>query len=69
MPLYAYRCANGHEFEQHGKIDGSDAPTKCLTVIDVESINCRCDAAVTKILAAPSRHFPGADSWRSKNGV
>ena len=67
MPLYAYRCINGHVFEQTGKIDGSDEPTKCPVCIDPESVNCRCEAAVTKILVPTASIFPGADSWRSKN--
>jgi predicted nucleic acid-binding Zn ribbon protein len=66
MPLYAYRCTGPehHEFEKHVKLDGSDAPTRCTLPIDPESVNCRCDAAVERIITAPARSFPGADSWR-----
>ncbi len=69
MPLYAFRCADGHEFERHCKIDGSDSPTRCPVCVDPESMNCRCEARVEKIIAAPARVFPGADSWRSKHGA
>jgi hypothetical protein len=69
MPLYSYKCADGHAFDRHGKIDGSDFPARCPIQIDAESVNCRCDAAVEKVLAVTARAFPGADSWRSKNGA
>ena len=64
MPMYAYKCADGHTFERQGKMDGSDAPTRCPFPIDPESVNCRCDATVQRIIAMPARSFPGADSWR-----
>ena len=69
MPLYTYRCLDGHVFDQQTKLDGSDAPTACRECIDPESMNCRCGKPVGRILSAPSRHFPGADSWRSKYGA
>lgn len=69
MPLYSYRCASGHTFDQLTKLDLSDAPTRCRVCIDPESLNCRCEARVERVLAAPARSFPGADSWRSKNGA
>jgi hypothetical protein len=71
MPLYAFRCADEahHEFERHCKMDGSDLPTRCPIFLDRDDPSRRCDAAVTKVFSAPSRHFPGADSWRSKNGA
>lgn len=69
MPLYTYRCPDGHTFDQHGKLDGSDAPTDCRVCVDPESVNCRCGKSVSKIVSAPARIFPGADSWRSKGGV
>lgn len=64
MPTYVYKCREGHVFEQRCKIDGSDEPTSCPTCIDGESINCRCEAAVQKILVPTASVFPGADSWR-----
>jgi len=78
MPMYTYRCEAGHTFEQRGKMDGSDAPTTCpLTTFrktrvtgvdgsvehfDAEEVICACP--VQKVLSAPARVFPGADSWR-----
>ena len=69
MPLYVYRCDDGHVTEQIVRLDGSDAPTHCRACIDHESINCRCEKPLTKVLAPVASVFPGADSWRSKNGV
>lgn len=69
MPLYTYRCADGHVFDQQTRLDMSDAPTRCRVCVDPEAINCRCEATVEKIIAAPASVFPGADSWRSKNGA
>ena len=43
MPLYVYRCDDGHVTEQIVRLDGSDAPTHCRACIDHESINCRCE--------------------------
>lgn len=69
MPLYVYRCPDGHTTEQIVKIDGSDGPTHCPACVDPESVNCRCEKPLTKILAPVASVFPGADSWRGKNGV
>lgn len=69
MPLYQYRCDAGHTFEMHGKMDDSDAPGRCPIHIDPESAGSRCAANVKKLISAPSGAFPGADSWRSKNGA
>jgi len=69
MPLYTYRCEEGHTFDQQTRLDGSDAPTACRECVDPESINCRCGKPVQKVISAPARVFPGADSWRSKNGA
>lgn len=54
MPCYVYRCEKNHQFEARGKMDGSDAPKTCPD----------CAAPVKKVIAAPARVFPGADSWR-----
>lgn len=69
MPLYEYRCTDGHRFERMVRLDGSDAPTACPECVDPESINCRCEKPVVKVISAPARSFPGADSWRSNNGA
>lgn len=70
MPMYEYRCAAGHTFEVRGKIDGSDAPTACTVPVGVQDLNgldpTPCNQPVEKQLSAPSRHFPGADSWQKK---
>jgi len=64
MPLYEYQCKDGHRFEQYGRIDLSDAPTRCPVRTDPNEPKSECFATVEKILSAPSRAFPGADSWR-----
>lgn len=68
MPMYVYRCEAGHTFEQQGKMDGSDAPAACIhgSYGGVATTEARviCALPVQKVLAAPARVFPGADSWR-----
>lgn len=61
MPLYSYRCHNGHEFDQQVKLDLSDAPKTCDFPAHEGG---PCGQEVTRTLTAPSRSFPGADSWR-----
>ena len=49
MPIYEYRCTNGHEFEafQSMSEDSLDA--------------CRvCDAPAERVLSAPAIHFKGS---------
>ena len=49
MPIYEYRCENGHQFEVFQSM--SDDPlTKCE----------ECGAPVQKVLAAPAIHFKGS---------
>lgn len=69
MPLYVYRCPDGHITEQIVKIDGSDGPTVCPACVNIDLLDCRCQKPLTKILAPVASSFPGADSWRSKNGA
>lgn len=75
MPMYTYRCDAGHTFEQRGKMDGSDAPKACTHASwarhepmegTVNGVTFKevCIAPVQKVLSAPARVFPGADSWR-----
>jgi putative FmdB family regulatory protein len=73
MPIYTYRCDDGHTFEVQHKMDGSDAPGACPnslgpgndSVIDENLPDLdTCNAPITKLIAAPARTFPGADSWR-----
>lgn len=64
MPLYVYKCADGHSFEQVVKLDGSNAPARCPIFTDRDDPTRRCEAGVTKILAPVASIFPGADSWQ-----
>ncbi|MGI8727398.1 MAG: FmdB family zinc ribbon protein [Solirubrobacterales bacterium] len=49
MPIYEYRCTNGHTFEAfQSMIDDS------LDVCEV------CDAAAQRVLSAPAVHFKGS---------
>lgn len=64
MPLYSYKCKDGHTFDLPGRMDGSDAPSRCIVFVDRDDPSRRCDAAVERVIAAPARVFPGADSWR-----
>lgn len=59
MPLYEYKCPNGHLTEAIVKIDGSNAPQHCEHSVDGEA----CKGALTKILSVNARSFPGADKW------
>ena len=61
MPLYSYRCESGHVFDQQVKLDLSDAPKAC----DFPMVEgAPCAQPIERTLTAPSRSFPGADSWR-----
>ena len=64
MPLYSYKCKAGHEFDMHVRLDLSNEPTRCTEQSDHTEPKSECWAAVERILTAPSRSFPGADSWR-----
>lgn len=69
MPLYVYRCANGHKVEQLCKLDLSDAPKKCMHVINSSDDDgvydtVHCGKSLERAMTAPASVFPGADSWR-----
>ncbi len=49
MPIYEYRCKNGHEFEVFQSMS-EDSLTKCI----------KCTAACERVLSAPSIHFKGS---------
>jgi putative FmdB family regulatory protein len=49
MPIYEYRCSNGHTFEVFQSM--SDDP---VTTCEV------CDAKVERVLSAPAIHFKGS---------
>jgi len=46
MPIYQYRCKNGHTHDRLRKMDERDNPAQCL----------QCDADATPIISAP--HVP-----------
>ncbi len=63
MPIYEYRCDNGHTFEVMQRIS-EDSLTSCQV----------CEAPVQKVLHAPAVHFKGSgfyttDYGKKKNGA
>ena len=49
MPIYEYRCENGHEFEAFQSM--SEEPiSRCM----------ECGAAAQRVLSAPAVHFKGS---------
>jgi putative FmdB family regulatory protein len=62
MPIYEYRCDNGHTFDVMQRIS-EDSLTTCQV----------CEAPVQKVLHAPAVHFKGSgfyttDYGKQKNG-
>jgi putative FmdB family regulatory protein len=62
MPLYDYRCENGHTFEVMQRMS-DDPVTACV----------RCGATVRRVLHPPAVHFKGSgfyttDYGRKKSG-
>jgi putative FmdB family regulatory protein len=49
MPIYEYRCANGHEFELFQSM-ADEAVAKCV----------ECGAKSERVLSAPAVHFKGS---------
>jgi putative FmdB family regulatory protein len=49
MPIYEYRCENGHQFEAFQSM--SEAPLDSCEV---------CDAPAARVLHAPAVHFKGS---------
>jgi putative FmdB family regulatory protein len=49
MPIYEYRCANGHSFEVFQSMS-EDALSECV----------ECGAACERVLSAPAVHFKGS---------
>jgi putative FmdB family regulatory protein len=60
MPLYQYTCKSGHTFEALVKMNLSDEPSRC----QVPEGTHPCNAPVERLVSAPAKLFPGADSWR-----
>lgn len=71
MPLYSYRCKRtpAHDFDARVQLDMSDEPHTCPVLLDPADPRSACYLAVERVFPLPARHFPGADSWRSKKGV
>ena len=68
VPIYAFRCPAGHEFEILGKLDRSDEPKSC-SAIDHElsdrlHVETTCGQPVERLMSVNAKSFPGADSWR-----
>ena len=58
MPIYEYRCDNGHLFEVMRKI--SEGPlTECV----------ECGAPVVKVLHSPAVHFKGSGFYNTDYGT
>jgi len=57
MPLYEYRCENGHTFEVLQKM--SDGPMTDCTV---------CGEAVRRVFAPPAIHFKGSGFYSTDYG-
>ncbi len=57
MPIYEYRCENGHTFEAFQSIM-DDALTECT----------ECGASVQKILSPPAIHFKGSGFYTTDYG-
>lgn len=49
MPIYEYRCANGHTFEVFQSMS-EDPVTSCI----------ECSAPAERVLTAPAVHFKGS---------
>lgn len=49
MPIYEYRCANGHSFEAFQSMS-EDPISKCA----------ECGASCERVLSAPAVHFKGS---------
>ena len=57
MPIYEYRCTNGHTFEAFQSF--SDDPLQSCEV---------CSAPVHKVLSAPAVHFKGSGFYSTDYG-
>ena len=57
VPIYEYRCANGHEFELFQRMS-DPAPAGCV----------ECEAPVQKVLTAPAIHYKGSGFYATDYG-
>lgn len=58
MPIYEYRCENGHTFETLQRMT-DDALTSCES----------CDAPAQRVLHAPAVHFKGSGFYNTDYGT
>lgn len=58
MPIYQYRCVNGHEFEAMQRMS-DDALDTCE----------ECGAAASRVLFAPAIHFKGSGFHNTDYGT
>jgi len=58
MPIYEYRCENGHTFEAFQAMT-DDALTECEV----------CGAPVRKVLHSPAIHFKGSGFYNTDHGT
>lgn len=58
MPIYEYRCENGHNFEVMQSMT-EDALTECI----------ECGAPVRKVLHSPAIHFKGSGFHNTDYGT
>src|SRR5690349_13670425 len=57
MPIYEYRCENGHEFEAFQSMS-EDPIDKCM----------ECGAPSQRVLSAPAVHFKGSGFYTTDYG-
>jgi putative FmdB family regulatory protein len=57
MPIYEYRCENGHEFEAFQSMS-EDSISKCV----------ECGAPSQRVLSAPAVHFKGSGFYTTDYG-
>ena len=57
MPIYEYKCENGHVFDVMQKM-ADESLTKCI----------ECGAPCTRVLTAPAIHFKGSGFYNTDYG-
>ena len=63
MPLYDFKCRDGHKIEVLVKFSES-GPVRCPVFYDPQEPTRQCNAAMERVFPIPARVFPGAASWR-----
>lgn len=70
MPLFDYKCPDGHTTEAMVKMDLSNEPRACQQLVRVPTPQdgvgewLICGKLLERQLSAPAGSFPGAASWR-----